>query len=797
MHGRHHLDLVLVAWLIATVAAIAALAVVDRIRATRATPARAFWLAAGAWSTGTGIWAAHFVGMVSWHLPIPVAFSARTTLLSVVPAVVASGIALVVLSAPRMRRGGTALGSLLMASGISATQFTGMAAIRANADLYYDPTLFAASLAVATVLATAALSMRHALQRASTPSLGMRVLRAGVLGSAVIAMHYTAMASVRVFERATPYSPTGVLPDSTLAVLVSTAVAFVVGTTVLGTLVDRRIAGMSMELAAREARFKAVLYAMADGVVTFDEAGTIESANVAAAQMFGVEVDALVGRSVALLIPDACDGPFAGRDGNAASDPALGARREMTAHRASGEAFPIELVISEVALEERTIYSGVIRDITARVESEQRLHQHVRELEEARNALQAQAERLSVARDRAEQGARAKSEFLATMSHELRTPMNGVLGMAQLLLHTPLNDEQAARVHMLRKSGEALLRIINDVLDFSKIEAGKLSIESHPFDVHGILEEVRETLNSAADVVGLSLTVHVEASCPRHVMGDAGRVRQVLFNLVGNAIKFTDRGRVSIVARGSGTQQDPTVWIDVQDTGIGMSTETVARLFAPFTQADGSATRRHGGTGLGLAISRRLAEMMGGTITVASTLGEGSCFTLALPLPAASARERGSGGAAWGAFASAGVDRQETTVAETDGRGIRVLVAEDNMVNQIVAVSLLAHLGCTVDVASDGREAVQRWSDGVYDLIFMDIQMPEMDGLEATRHIRAAEDATHRVPIVALTANAMHEDRGVCLEAGMDEHIAKPVTEEALLGALALARRPCAVGERR
>jgi len=513
--------------------------------------------------------------------------------------------------------------------------------------------------------------------------------------------------------------------------------------------------------------------------------------------MFGVEVDALVGRSVALLIPDACDGPFAGRDGNAASDPALGARREMTAHRASGEAFPIELVISEVALEERTIYSGVIRDITARVESEQRLHQHVRELEEARNALQAQAEQLSVARDRAEQGARAKSEFLATMSHELRTPMNGVLGMAQLLLHTPLNDEQAARVHMLRKSGEALLRIINDVLDFSKIEAGKLSIESHPFDVHGILEEVRETLNSAADVVGLSLTVHVEASCPRHVMGDAGRVRQVLFNLVGNAIKFTDRGRVSIVARGSGTQQDPTVWIDVQDTGIGMSTETVARLFAPFTQADGSATRRHGGTGLGLAISRRLAEMMGGTITVASTLGEGSCFTLALPLPAASARERGSGGATWGAFASAGVDRQETTVPETDGRGIRVLVAEDNMVNQIVAVSLLAHLGCTVDVASDGREAVQRWSDGVYDLIFMDIQMPEMDGLEATRHIRAAEDATHRVPIVALTANAMHEDRGVCLEAGMDEHIAKPVTEEALLGALALARRPCAVGERR
>jgi len=305
--------------------------------------------------------------------------------------------------------------------------------------------------------------------------------------------------------------------------------------------------------------------------------------------------------------------------------------------------------------------------------------------------------------------------------------------------------------------------------------------------VHGILEEVRETLNSAADVVGLSLTVHVEASCPRHVMGDAGRVRQVLFNLVGNAIKFTDRGRVSIVARGSGTQQDPTVWIDVQDTGIGMSTETVARLFAPFTQADGSATRRHGGTGLGLAISRRLAEMMGGTITVASTLGEGSCFTLALPLPAASARERGSGGATWGAFASAGVDRQETTVAETDGRGIRVLVAEDNMVNQIVAVSLLAHLGCTVDVASDGREAVQRWSDGVYDLIFMDIQMPVMDGIALA--LNSARDFPD-LPLLLMTGYADQRESAHGLDHLVRDVVLKPFSLADIRRAVGAALAP-------
>ncbi len=790
MHGRHHPALVVVAWLIAVLASVAALAVVDRIRSTRSGRARATWLAIGALSMGTGIWAMHFVGMLSWHLPVPFAFSAVTTLLSIAPAVLASGVALYVLSAPRMRHVGTAMGGLLMASGIAAMHFTGMAAMRLNGAMYYEPGILLLSLLVAFVLSTAALSMRASLQREGALPAWQRWVRAGILGAAVTAMHYTAMASARVFPGGTHAPPTGVLPNSTLAILVSTAVAFLVGTTLIGTLVDRRLRVMTLALSGREARFQAVLQAMADGVVTFDGSGTIESANVAAERMFGVGADALVARPLHSIIPGFGQGEVARLGLDRDWTLTLGARRELSARRANGEDFPIEVALSEVSLDERVIYSVVIRDITERVEGERRLHEHVRELEDTRNALEAQAEQLSVARDRAEQGARAKSEFLATMSHELRTPMNGVLGMAQLLLHTSLNDEQTARVHMLHKSGEALLRIINDVLDFSKIEAGKLSIESQPFDVITLLEDVRETLATAADVVGLSLSVQVYPSCVRYVMGDAGRVRQVLFNLVGNAIKYTDRGRVTISARGSGNSQDPTIHLSVEDTGIGMSPETIAKLFAPFTQADGTSTRRHGGAGLGLAISQRLAGMMGGILTVTSTAGEGSCFTLSLPLPAAIARHNPNGST----LASANGDADGTVrrIAARDGteaRSVRVLVAEDNMINQVVAVSLLAHLGCTVDVACDGREAVRRWSEGAYDLIFMDCQMPEMDGLEATRHIRAAESTPQHIPIVALTANAMADDRVACLDAGMDDHIAKPVTEEALVNALALARR--------
>ena len=778
-----------VATAIAVLASFAALAVAERINVSGSERTRHWWLAIGALSMGIGIWAMHFVGMLSWHLQVPVAYDTVTTLVSVVPAIGASAVALHILSSARRSVVSTALGGLAMAAGIGMMHYTGMEALRMSAALYYRPVAFAMSLVVAFVLATASLSIRPTPQRSRLPGASIRWVRAAILGGAVSAMHFTAMHAACVVADETIPLPTGVIPGATLVILVTSAVAILISLTLVATLADRRLADLSDQLVVGHARLRAVLNSMADGVMTFDESGTIESSNPAAERMFGVGGYGLDGKSITSFFPALEHGQLTRHSSEYRVGPVVGRRVETTAQRASGEQFLVEIVVSDIGLNDRTLYSGVVRDITDRVEADRRLHQHVRELEAARASLQSHAEQLADARDRAEEAARAKSEFLATMSHELRTPMNGVLGMAQLLLHTQLTEEQASRVSVLQRSGEALLRIINDVLDLSKLEAGKLRIDTEPFDLLTLLDEVRATVAAAADIVGLPLTVDVEPDCPRWVVGDGGRVRQVLLNLVGNAIKFTDAGHVTIAARLTHPEDasfgEHTVMLSVTDTGIGLSQETIDRLFAPFTQADSSTTRMRGGTGLGLVISRRLAEMMNGSLTVESEVGVGSCFRVTLPLPPAqppSPPERES--------LPSALDVASLRAASEEARRVpHVLVAEDNTINQVVVVSLLSHLGCTVDVAADGREAVRRWSAGSYDLILMDCQMPEMDGLEATRAIREGEEGDWRIPIVALTANAMTEDRAACLAAGMDDHISKPVTEQSLVDALTFARR--------
>ena len=389
---------------------------------------------------------------------------------------------------------------------------------------------------------------------------------------------------------------------------------------------------------------------------------------------------------------------------------------------------------------------------------------------------------LEEARRRAEAASRAKSSFLANMSHEIRTPMNGVLGALDLLFGEELRSEAREYAETARQSAQILLTILNDILDFSKIEAGRLVLEEADFSLESVLEEATRVVLPLAQARGLRVACSIGSGAPEIVRGDPLRLRQVLLNLLSNAIKFTNEGRVDVRVTRSETAGERAVVLrfEVRDSGIGIAPDRLGSIFDSFSQADESTTRRYGGTGLGLAICRELVALMGGEIGVASTLGEGSTFWFTARLARGTKRT-----------APAAIAASKTWARP--GEGISVLLAEDNAVNQRVVTRILERLGCTVDLAATGREAVAAARSRTYDLVLMDQHMPDMDGIEATQEIRRSEAAGVRTPIVALTASILQEDRERCLAAGMDDFLAKPVGSKdlrTLLERVASERRP-------
>jgi len=522
------------------------------------------------------------------------------------------------------------------------------------------------------------------------------------------------------------------------------------------------------------------LFERVDGVSVqgYDRNRTVIYWNPASEKVYGYRPEEALGRQLEdLIIPDAMRDAVVGAVTSWLAGAPVAPAGEMTLRRADGS--PVHLFSSHVMLQgpngEPQMYCLDI-DLTEQrrmTEELERYRHHLEELVLARTA------EISEARERAEAANRAKSAFLANMSHEIRSPMNAILGLAYLLGREATSDSQRERLGRIQTAGNHLLSIINDILDISKIEAGHLRLESQPFSVTELFDQVYALIEEEIHARGLRFVCELDG-LPEVLAGDSTRLRQALLNYLGNAIKFTREGEIRLRARVlEAGARDLLLRFEVEDSGIGIAPEDLAQLFQPFTQVDTSATRGYGGTGLGLAITRRLAQLMGGEAGASSTPGQGSTFWFTARLgcrEVATPRAAGANGRlAPRALAPSDAERE----LAARHRGARILLADDNATNREVEVEILAAVGLVVDVAENGRRALEMATASPYDILLMDVQMPELDGLSATRLLRAQPD-WRPCPIIAMTASAFDDDRQRCLDAGMDDYLPKPVEPQRL-----------------
>ena len=517
--------------------------------------------------------------------------------------------------------------------------------------------------------------------------------------------------------------------------------------------------------------FRLTSDSMKDGLVLLSGDGEIIFWNKAAEQIFGYTADEVMGRVlIDLLVPEYLRPEIAAGLNEfvqTGQGMFLGKCIELCALRKDGQEFAIELSLSSMNTQGKWIGIGVVRDITERKQVEAELAAHRDQLEQL---VISRTRDLMIAKEAAEAGSVAKSAFLANMSHEIRTPLNAITGMIHILRRSGLSPSQNEKLGKIEIAGNHLLEIINNVLELSKIEAGKFVLQTVPVHIENLLENIASILGQKAQEKGIRLITEITPfSCP--VYGDETRLQQAMLNLATNALKFTDHGHVRLsVSQQSQTESTVTLRFEVEDTGIGISPEQQPRLFSAFEQADNSMSRKYGGTGLGLAITKKMAEMMGGKAGMTSVLGKGSTFwfTATLTKAAPDATEAACGR----------IDDAEATIRQTM-QARRILLVEDEPINREIAQALLEDVGFTVDLAEDGAKAIELVKANAYDLILMDMQMPHVNGLDATRQIRQlAKGGT--VPIIAMTANAFAEDRELCLEAGMNDFIAKPVSTSLL-----------------
>jgi two-component system, sensor histidine kinase and response regulator len=771
--GTYNHRLVTLSLIIAVLSSYAALDLAGRVTSARCR-ARYLWLSGGALAMAIGIWSVHYLGMLAFELPVPVEYDWPTVALSFLAAILASVIALFVVSQTTMGVMRTLLGSVFMGGAIASMHYVGMSAMRLPAVTHYSivPVLLSIFLAVVISLVTLVLIFRF--RSVASSWCWQKGGCALVMGSAITVMHYTSVA-------ATSFTPSTIsstdishslnITSGTVGIIIVTLM--VLGLTLLTTSVERRFSTQALDLAVSEQRFRAVFEGADIGIALIELDGSkLVAVNPAYRKMLGCTAEEMqtVGIFDELTYPADREPDKQIFLGILAAGKDLAYMHKHYVRRDGREVLVrLSLTVLRDAFGTAQCILGMATDVTERTLTEAELR---------------------AAKKSAEAASESKSTFLATMSHEIRTPMNGILGMTELVLDTDLTAEQREHLGLVRQSAESLLSIINDILDFSKIEAGKLDLESIPFDLHEILSETMKPLSFRAQQKGLALNYEIQPNVPKALLGDPGRIRQVLINLVGNSIKFTEAGKILITVEDQSSDRVTTrLHISVKDTGVGIPQEKQATIFEAFSQADGSMARKYGGTGLGLTICVRLVELMGGRIWLDSQPGHGSTFHFTIHLlvqkPLAQSSPLQPGQLRDVVIPIAAGNSSKLSAASREIRSLRVLLAEDNAINQTIAVRVLEKRGCVVTVAESGQAALNTCATQRFDLILMDIQMPGMDGLEATAAIRKNEISTGaHMPIIAMTAHALKGDRERCLAAGMDGYVSKPIRTAELFAAI-------------